>query len=42
MPAAERGDAPDEALCMRMVHDTLSFINVRLAGDPDCSTYFSE
>ena len=36
--AIQRGDAPVGALGLKMLHDVLSFINVRPAGDPDCST----
>jgi predicted RNA binding protein YcfA (HicA-like mRNA interferase family) len=36
--AAERGDAPVEALELTMLHDARSVINVRLAGDRRCST----
>ncbi len=35
--AAERGDAPDEALELKVPHDDPNVINVRFAGDPDCS-----
>jgi hypothetical protein len=35
--AAERSDAPDKALELKMLHDDPSFINVRLAGDRNCS-----
>jgi hypothetical protein len=34
--AVEQGVAPVEALELKMLHDGLFFINVRLAGDPDC------
>jgi hypothetical protein len=36
--AAERRDAPVEALELKMLHDIPIVINVRLAGDPACST----
>ncbi len=36
--AAQRGDAPDEALALKILHNALGVINVRLAGDPGCST----
>ena len=32
--AAEQGDAPDEALELKMPNDDPSVINVRFAGDP--------
>ena len=35
--AAERGHAPDEALGLKMLKDVPIFINVRFAGDADCS-----
>ncbi len=37
LEATEQRDAPDEALGLKMLHDIPSIINVRLAGDPDCS-----
>ena len=33
----KQGDAPDEALELKMLNNNSSFINVRFAGDPDCS-----
>jgi hypothetical protein len=35
--AAEQGVAPVEALELKILHDGLSVVNVRFAGDPDCS-----
>ena len=34
----EQGDAPDEALGLKVPEDDLSVINVRFAGDRHCST----
>jgi hypothetical protein len=34
--AAEQGDAPAEALVLKILNDVLSVIKVRLAGDPGC------
>jgi hypothetical protein len=34
--AVERGDEPDGALELKILHDEHSFINVRPAGDPHC------
>ena len=41
MPAAEQDDEPVEALELRVIHDGLGFINVRLAADPYCSADFA-
>jgi hypothetical protein len=38
--AAEQGDAPVEALGLKMLYAIPSFINVRLAGDPACSANY--
>jgi hypothetical protein len=38
LQATEQRDAPVGALDLRMLHDAHSFINVRAAGDRDCST----
>jgi hypothetical protein len=35
--AAERGVAPVEALELKMLYDGPGIINVRFAGDADCS-----
>jgi hypothetical protein len=40
--AVEQGVAPVEALELKMLHDGLVFINVRLAGERCCSTDQSE
>jgi hypothetical protein len=36
--AVQQRDAPVEALELKMLQAPPAFINVRLAGDPDCST----
>ena len=36
--AAQQWDAPDKAQGLKMPHDTNGFINVPLAGDPNCCT----